>query len=228
MDKEHSHKEHSHKHKGDYFHWRQVILLFLLAMFSTFLYILLPIEDFAWGSSFQIGSGLALYGGIVFVFWISLSRCLIRKKYTEIVAAVFIASVALFMNHVSGTARHGVTIVDHIWIFGLWRYASIVIMGVIIHQMGSSLSWRSMLGGGLANLALVGLTCIAFGTNSQYGFERFYHADALALFAIVAVVSGGAGVLLAHGAARCLKFLFKLIKHLLLPKRKEKSPSSPG
>jgi ABC-type multidrug transport system permease subunit len=60
-------------------------------------------------------------------------------------------------------------------------------------------------------LASVGLTWIAIGIHSFYGY-RWIFPRALVVFIIAAIVSGAIGMLLAHGAARGTKAAFPKIK----------------
>jgi hypothetical protein len=186
-----------------YFTWRQMIIIMLLALAGGCLYTWPPFKDFAGGTGVtQPASSQALLGGISFVFWISLSRQIIDKKYAELVTAIFIASIAWIINPWYGVLEYGI---QTPLIFNLWRYASIIIMGIIIQLAGPKLSWRSVLGGGLGNLVSVGLTWLALGLDIDRWVFPF--SEVAPFLIIGAIVSGSVGVLLAHGVARGIKII---------------------
>jgi hypothetical protein len=207
--------------KEPYFHWRQLLIIQLIALVGSYFFSSSPLRDISWpGPIFPVpASGLALYGGIFFVFWIYLSRQIIDLKYTEIVAAVFLASMTLVFNPGYLTEDYGVLLPVVIYVL---RYVGILAIGIVLHFTGPGFPKHSLLGGGLGNLICAGLIWGAFNFKAVCGYPwlKWLTPASITVYALVAVASGMVGVLLAHLVGRGIKVLTAKYNKLLITKCK--------
>lgn len=188
-----------------YFSWRQILLMLVLALAGAFTFYYFPVADIRWPGPFmQPGSAFALFGGIFFVFWIALSRLMVNRKYAVLVTAIFMASFGGILSPDHLVELHGLASPVAFFIF---RYVSILIIGLIIELISTELSWRGLLIGGLANLAGAGLIWVAIAIKaiSPWEWLRLLSLVHYVVYALAAVLSGGLGVLLSHLIGRGVK-----------------------
>ena len=178
-----------------YFTLREWVIIILLAVVSGLINSYLPIKSI----TEHLGvpgpaAGMALFGGLIFVLWVSLARQVTKKKYSGIITSVFIASFCLLIHPWYG-------VVEPAW-FSVYAIAALLCLGVIIELTESRSSWLAILGGGLGNLSGLVITWLAIGFHTgvwiPLGFAPF--------LILGAIVSGSVGVLLAHGISQLVKW----------------------
>ena len=179
--------------KKSYFTLREWAIIISSALVSALINTYLPIKSII--AHFNIpgpAAGMALFGGFIFVLWISLARLLTKKKYSGIITSVFIAVICLFIRPWYG-------IVEPSW-FSLYSIVGLGCMGVII-ELTSRSYWRGIIGGGLGNLCCLVITWLAIGFHADSWVPKEW-----ATFLILgAIVSGGIGVLIAQGIVKIIK-----------------------
>jgi hypothetical protein len=173
--------------RKSYFTLPEGVIIILLALASASINVYLPIKSIV--KYFGIpgpAAGMALFGGIIFVLWMSLACRIIKKKYTGIISSVFIASFCLLIHPWYG-------IVSPAW-FGIYAFAGLLCMGVIVELMDFKSRRLAIIGGGLGNLSCLIITWLAIGIHTSVWIPLEF-----ALFLIFgAIISGSLGVLLAH------------------------------
>lgn len=174
--------------RESYFALREWAIIISSALAGALMNVYLPMKSMTEGLGISgPAAGMALFGGVIFVLWISLARRITRKKYSGIITAVFIASICLLIR-----PWYGIT--SPAW-FGIYAIVALLCMGVIVELMGSRPSWFGIAGGGLGNSSCLIVTWLAIGIHTstwvplESGIFLFFGA----------VVSGGVGVLLAYG-----------------------------
>lgn len=177
-----------------YFTLSEWVIIVLLAVVSALINTYIPIKSII--EYFGIpgpAAGMALFGGIIFVLWISLACRIIKKKSSGIITSVFIASFCLLIHPWYG-------IVSPIW-FSFYGIFGLLCMGIIVELTDSRSSWLAILGGGLGNLACLVVTWVAIGIHA-YTWIPFKFGFILTL---AALISGSAGILLVYGIDKKLK-----------------------
>lgn len=174
--------------KRSYFSLPEWVIIILLALASASLNTYLPIKSITeyLGIPGPAG-GMALLGGLIFVLWISLAYQITKKKYSGIITSVFIASICLLIHPWYG-------VIEPAW-FSIYGIAALLGMGVIIELTGFKSSWLAIVGGGLGNLACLGITWLAIGFHTS----MWIPSEFAPFLALVAIISGSVGVLLARG-----------------------------
>jgi hypothetical protein len=194
--------------KEPHFHWKQMLIIQAIVLLGAYFFSSSPLRDISWpGPLFPVpASGMALYGGLFFVFWIYLCRQVIDLKYTEIVAAVFLASMTLVFNPGYLTKDYGVLLPAVIYVI---RYVGVLIIGILLHFFGPGLSRRSLLSGGFGNLIYAGMIWGAFNFESVCGYPWLQWLTPLSItvYALAAFGSGMLGVFLGHWAGVGIKIL---------------------
>lgn len=180
--------------KKSYFSLRQWAIIVLLALASALMNSYLPIKSITQ----QLGipgpaAGMALFGGVIFVLWVSLAHQVTGKKYSGIIISVLIASFCLFIR-----PWYGVT--EPAW-FGIYGIAGLVCLGVIIELTAFRSLWLRTLGGGLGNLACLVVTWMAIGFHTGIWIP----ASLAPVLIFGAIVSGGIGIWLARGIVQVMK-----------------------
>jgi hypothetical protein len=176
--------------KKSYFTLREWAIIVLLAVASALMNSYLPIK----GITEQLGvpgpaAGMALLGGIIFVFWVSLAHQLSGRRSSGVITSILIASFCLFIHPWYGVAEPA-------W-FGVYGIAGLICLGVIIELTAFRALWLMTLGGGLGNLACLVVTWLALGFHTGSWID----ASFAPLLILSAIVSGGIGVWLARGVA---------------------------
>ena len=138
-------------------------------------------------------TGMALFGGVIFVFWVSLAHQVTKKKYSGIITAVFIASFCLFIRPWYG-------VVEPAW-FSIYGIAGLLCLGIVIELTGHRSSWLAIPGGGLANLACLVITWLAIGFHTG----TWIPAQSAPLLVFGAILSGAIGAWLARGISQLIK-----------------------
>lgn len=177
-----------------YFTLSEWVIIVLLALASALINTYVPIKDIV--EYFGIpgpAAGMALFGGFIFVLWISLACRIIKKKSSGIITSVFIASFCLLIHPWYG-------IVSPIW-FSIYGIAGLLGIGILIELTDSRPSWLAILGGGLANLICLVITWLAIGIHTQTWIPLEYGL----ILMLAALISGGVGILLAYGISEKLK-----------------------
>ena len=141
-------------------------------------------------------AGMALLGGLIFVFWIYVAALAIPKKYGGIVTAVIIACVCLLL-------RPWYEVLSPSW-FSVYGIASLLSMGVIIELTVRSRFPLNVIGGGLANVSCLVVTWLAIGLHKHIWIPNW----AAPLVVAGAFISGCLGAWLA------LSFVKMAKKHL--------------
>lgn len=202
------------------FQWRELGIFFLLALASSAVdqNIVKPLMvwlihqqgsglvgllrnlaavDMRWWGLRQPASGMALFGGILFVFWAFLGHQIIRKKYSALVTCIFLGSIGWIMNPGFPLAEYGITC----HMINMTRFCGIVMMGLLIELTIHRTFWLRILGGALGNLACVVITWLALG------FDVLMLAVPKVTPFIIpcAVISGAAGVFLLYGVSPIIR-----------------------
>jgi hypothetical protein len=177
-----------------YFTLSEWVIIVLLALASALINTYVPIKDIV--EYFGIpgpAAGMALFGGFIFVLWISLACRIIKKKSSGIITSVFIASFCLLIHPWYG-------IVSPMW-FSFYGIAGLLGMGILVELTDSKSFWLAILGGGLGNLTCLVITWLAIGIHTETWIPLEYGL----ILIIAALISGSAGILLAHGINEKLK-----------------------
>lgn len=140
----------------------------------------------------ELGAGMALFGGIICVFWISLSCQIVKKKYGGIITSVLIASFSLLIQPWYAE-------ISPIW-FSIYAIVRLLCMGAIIEALRFRRSWLAALGGGLGNLACVLITWLSVGSHTG----TWVSLGSVPFLALCAIVSGSIGALLAQGITQMI------------------------
>ena len=177
-----------------YFTLREWVIIILLAVASGSINSYLPIKSI----TEHIGipgpaAGMALFGGLIFVLWISLACQVAKRKYSGIITSIFIASFCLLIQPWYG-------VVEPPW-FSVYAIAALLCLGVIIELTEPRSSWLAILSGGLGNLSCLVITWLAIGFHTSIWIPL----EAAPFLIIGAIVSGSVGVLLARGISQMLK-----------------------
>ena len=183
------------KEKKSYFDVYELGTIALFALGSALLNTYLPIKAFTqWLGVPGPAAGMALLGGFIFVFWVALAQAIIRKRYAGIVTALLTASFCLLIAPWYG-------IVSPIW-FGVYGIIALLSMGVFVELTASESKskFRGVTGGGLGNLACLGITWVAIGVHAGVWIPPKY---ALILI-LAAFISGSIGSLIACWIAKNL------------------------
>jgi|LGOV01.1.fsa_nt_gb hypothetical protein len=177
-----------------YFTLSEWVIIVLLALASALINTYVPIKDIV--EYFGIpgpAAGMALFGGFIFVLWISLACRIIKKKSSGIITSVFIVSFCLLIHPWYG-------IVSPIW-FSIYGIAGLLGMGILIELTDSKSSWLAIFGGGLANLICLVITWLAIGIHT----DTWIPLEFGLILMLAALISGGVGILLAYGISEKLK-----------------------
>lgn len=180
--------------RRSYFSLPEWAIIILLALASALINTYLPIKSIT--EYFGIpgpAAGMALLGGVIFVLWISLACRITKKKFSGIITSVFIASICLLMGPWYG-------VVIPAW-FSVYGIIGLLCMGVIVELTEFRSSWLAVVGGGLGNLACLGITWLAIGFHTS----MWIRAEVVPFLALGAVISGSVGVLLARGISQLFK-----------------------
>jgi hypothetical protein len=181
-----------------YFSFREMLLMLGLALAGAVTFYYFPIPDIEWPGPFmQPGSAYALFGGILFVFWLCLSRVFINKRWAVPVTAVFLASIEGIISPGHLVSLHGLASPA---VFFIFRYAGILAASVIIELAFRQTFWRQVLYGGAANLLGTGVVWAAFAFEfiSPWRWLRLLSPVNWIAYACAAIISGAAGALLAQ------------------------------
>jgi hypothetical protein len=180
--------------KKSYFTLREWAIIVLLAVASALMNSYLPIKSITEELAIPgPAAGMALLGGIIFVFWVSLAYQLSGRRSSGITTSVLAASFCLFINPWYG-------VVEPAW-FGVYGIVALVCLGVIIEFTAFRSLWLMTLGGGLGNLACLAVTWLAIGFHTG----SWIPAPFAPLLIFSALVSGSVGVWLARGVALLVK-----------------------
>ena len=184
------------KEKKSYFDVYELGTIALFALGSALLNTYLPIKAFTqWLGIPGPAAGMALLGGFIFVFWVALAHAMIKKKYAGIVTALLTASFCLLIAPWYG-------IVSPIW-FGVYAIVALLSMAVFVELTASESSkskskFRGVTGGGLGNVACLGITWVAIGVHAGAWAPPKY----VPILILAAFVSGCVGSLMAYGIAK--------------------------
>ena len=178
--------------KKSYFTLREWAIIVSAALISALINTYLPVKNI----TEQLGipgpaAGMALFGGFIFVIWISLAR-LLTKKYGGIVTSIIIAAICLFIRPWYG-------VVGPSW-FGLYGIVGLGCMGAIIELMSMSY-WWGVIGGGLGNLCCLLITWLSIGFHA----DSWVPKEWAPFLVLGAIVSGSIGVLIAQGIGRVIR-----------------------
>ena len=185
-----------------YFEVYELSLVLLFALASAMLNTYLPIKAFTqWLGVPGPAAGMAFLGGFIFVFWVALAYVIIKKRYAGIVTSLLIASFCIII-----TPWYG--IVSPIW-FGIYAIVALLSMGIIVELMASASKSKSksrvgsvtVTGGGLGNVACLGITWIAIGVHAGVWVPSKWAP----ILILGAFVSGCAGSLMAYFLSLCVR-----------------------
>ena len=180
--------------RKSYFTLREWAIIILLAVASGLINSYLPIKSIT--EYFGIPgptAGMALFGGVIFVLWVSLAHQVTKKKYSGIITSVFIASICLLIHPWYG-------VIEPAW-FSVYAIVALLGIGVIIELTESRSSWLAILGGGLGNLSCLVITWLAIGFHTGIWIPL----ESAPFLIFGAIVSGSVGILLARGISQMIK-----------------------
>ncbi|MCK4733793.1 MAG: hypothetical protein KAT65_15165 [Methanophagales archaeon] len=165
-----------------YFTVRELAVMVVLASSSALVNGYLPIKVITEALSIPgPAAGMALLGGIIFVFWIALAYEIIRRKYTAMVTALFIASFCLLMR-----PWYGVIVPE--W-FGVYAVIALLFMGLSIELIK-----KRFINGGVGNVLCLIITWVAIGVHTGIWIEPIFAP----VMIVIGFISGGVGVFLAE------------------------------
>ena len=180
--------------RKSYFTLQEWVIIILLAVAGALVNSYLPIKSIMEYLGIPgPASGMALFGGVIFVLWVSLAHQVTKRKYGGIITAVFIASFCLFIRPWYG-------VVEPAW-FSIYGIVGLLCLGVVIELTGSKSLWLAILGGGLGNLACLVITWLAIGFHTG-GWILAQFAPFLVFGAIL---SGAIGAWLASSIAHVIR-----------------------
>ncbi|MCK4476552.1 MAG: hypothetical protein KAU16_07475 [Methanophagales archaeon] len=177
--------------KKAYFDVYELGMIALCAFASAMLNTYLPIKTFTEYLSIPgPAAGMALLGGFIFVFWVALAHAIIKKRYAGIVTSLLIASFCLLIAPWYG-------VVSPIW-FGVYGVIALLSMGIFVELTGAKSGFRGVIGGGIGNLACLGITWVAIGVHAGVWVPPKY----VPILILAAFISGCVGSLIAHLIAK--------------------------
>ena len=175
------------KEKKPYFDAYELLTMVVCAFASALLNTYLPIKSFtAYLGIPGPAAGMALLGGFIFVFWVALAHAIIKKKYAAIVTSLLIASFCLLIAPWYG-------ILSPQW-FSIYGVIALLSMGMFVELTGVASKLKGVIGGGLGNLACLGITWIAIGVYAGVWVPSKYAP----ILMLAAFVSGSIGALIAY------------------------------
>jgi len=170
--------------KGSYFDLEEWSVIVLLALGGTLLNLFVPFKAMAEGLHLPgPAAGTAIFGGLMFVVWISLGRKLTEKRYGGITVAVLFASISILLRPWYGILSPS--------FFSIYAIVAFFVLGLWIEVFQGRLE---LIGGGLGNLSCLGMTWLAFGIH----LDRWPPSEYAFLLLSLSFLSGAAGVLLAR------------------------------
>lgn len=175
--------------KKSYFDVYELGMIALCAFASAMLNTYLPIKTFMEYLGIPgPAAGMALLGGLIFVFWVALAHAIIKKKYAGITTSLLIASFCLLI-----TPWYGV--ISPSW-FGVYGVIALLSMGIFVELTASASKSKfgCVTGGGLGNLACLGVTWIAIGVHAGVWVLPKYAP----ILILSAFISGSVGSLIAY------------------------------
>lgn len=175
------------KEKKSYFDVYELGMIALFALGSALLNTYLPIKTFTEYLGIPgPAAGMALLGGFIFVFWVALAHAIIKKKYAGVVTSLLIASFCLLIAPWYG-------VVSPIW-FGVYGVIALLSLGIFVELTASKSGFKGAIGGGLGNLACLGITWIAIGVHAGVWVPSKFAP----ILMLAAFVSGCVGSLIAY------------------------------
>ena len=172
----------------EYFNLKDVAAIFLLAIISAAINIVIPMRTVLNNMGIRgPAGGMVFFGGFIFIFWISLAPLITKKSFSAVTTSVLIPAFCLLISPWYG-------IVNPPW-FGIYGIITFLIVGVIIEAF-SSLKGGFLgfsLGGGLANFICVITTWTAIGLHTGVWPLR----EDIPIYLIMAFISGALGSLVA-------------------------------
>jgi len=181
------------KEKKSYFAVYEIGIIALFALASAMLNTYLPIKAFTQYLGIPgPAAGMALLGGFIFVFWVALAHAIIKKKYAGITTSLLIASFCLLIAPWYG-------IISPSW-FGVYGVIALLSIGIFVELTASESKskFRGVIGGGIGNLACLGITWIANGDHAGVWVPPKY----VPILILAAFISGCVGSLIAHLIAK--------------------------
>lgn len=179
-----------------YFQLGEWAIIISFAVAGALLNTYIPMKDIVQGIGIPgPAAGMALFGGFIFVVWISLAYKLVRKRYTGIIVSLLLVFIILLFHPWYG--------VENPFWFSIYGIIGLFFMGLIIEltEKEESSLLRPMLGGGLGNLTCLVITWVAIGTH----LDIWVPLEFCFFLVLGAVVSGAMGVLIAHAVEGIVK-----------------------
>ena len=165
-----------------YFTVQELAVMVALAATSALVNGYLPIKAITQALNIPgPAAGMALLGGIIFVFWIALAYKIIQKKYTAIITALFIAAFCLLMR-----PWYGIIVPE--W-FGVYAVIALLFMGLSIELIK-----KKFINGGVGNILCLMITWVAIGIHASIWIEPIFAP----VMIVIGFISGGVGVFLAE------------------------------
>lgn len=162
-----------------YFSVKELSTMGLFALLSSLINFTFPIKHIT--EIFNIpgpASGMCIFGGIIFVFWICLAHRIIKKRYSAILTSVFISAFCLFFSPWYG-------VVSPYW-FGIFGVIALVAVGISVESI------RYPINGGIGNMLALSLTWIALAKYAKV----YPPANLIPLLLVVSFLSGYLGAYL--------------------------------
>ncbi|ODS36092.1 hypothetical protein BEH94_07595 [Candidatus Altiarchaeales archaeon WOR_SM1_SCG] len=161
--------------------WELTVMLFFAAT-SALINTFLPIKSITQTLGIPgPAAGMALLGGIIFVFWIALAHSVIQKKYSAIVTALFTAAFCLLIHPWYGVIVPG-------W-FGIYAVIALLSIGTSIELIN-----KKFINAGIGNSICLIITWLAIGFHTGIWIEPIFAPVML----LVGFVSGCFGAFLAN------------------------------
>ncbi len=181
------------KERKSYFDVYELGMIFMCAFASAMLNTYLPIKAIAEYLGIPgPAAGMALLGGFIFVFWVALVHVVIKKRYAGVATSLLIASFCLLIAPWYG-------VISPPW-FGVYGVIALLSMGILVELTASASKFKFgvVTGGGMGNLACLGITWMAIGVHAGV----WAPPKAAPILMLAAFISGGAGSLIAYWVAK--------------------------
>lgn len=175
--------------KKTYFSVGDLAVILISALVSAIINLQIPMKDVLNDLGIQgPAGGMALFGGLIFLLWISLAHLATGgKRFSGIATAILIVAFCLLASPWYG-------VVDPPW-FGVYGVIAFLVTGSIIEasykvkQSNTSLA----IGGGLGNLTCLLITWIAIGSHTGVWLPQ----NMIPAYLVSAFLSGVVGSVIA-------------------------------
>ncbi len=168
----------------------EFIIMVALSMGGTLVTVYFPMKEVATSLGLPGPfSGMALFGGLCFVFWVAIARYLVRKKFSALFTSLLLIVFCLFFGPWFG-------VIDPPW-FSIYGVLALLALGASVEFLSGSPK-RGIMGGGIGNTLCLGISWLALGYHTATWIPSHFALPML----LLAFASGSLGALIAWGVAK--------------------------